>query len=669
MRNGWKHGVVLTMALAAASAVAQSAAREPRAHNDSNAPAVSSVPVWPNPVLERVLREWPNGRIESNKHPGEWAYEEGTLLDGVMAEWRQTGDGRLFAYVKAAVDHSVDKDGTIHLDGGKAFPSAEHSLDNIEMGRSVIALYRVLQQPQYYKAATFLDEQLQQQPRNSAGGFWHKQIYPNQMWLDGAYMAGPFLASYARTFQKPEDMDTVAQQLLLMDTHMRERQTGLLHHGWDASQQMPWAAKRTGLSPEVWSRAMGWYAMALVDVLEQMPEANPQRAALDEVARRTLNAIAHYQDPTTGLWWQVTDKGTEKGNYLEASASCMFVYAMAKGIRLGLLQPSREWNVMRGWDGIQKQFVRSDGTLTGTVKVAGLGGTPYRSGTYEYYVTDPVGDNDAKGVGAYLLALSEITQHERAGELMKRAHGKTVLIDAWFNSQKRKLPNGQEEYFHYKWSDDANSGYSVWGRMFQQYGMVTEQLDHAPRAEDLKGVAIYVIVSPDIPALNPNPHYMDKESADAIEAWVKGGGTLVTMENDSEHADQTHLDLLMDRFGIHYNAVTRNREIGTSYDNTVVNIPAGTGGIFHQAHKAVMKETCSITASSPAKVILTDKGTMEAKGDVFMAVTRVGRGLVFANVDPWVYNEYTDGRKLPENEDNFAGGQELTKWLVNEAVR
>ena len=180
-------------------------------------------------------------------------------------------------------------------------------------------------------------------------------------------------------------------------------------------------------------------------------------------------------------------------------------------------------------------------------------------------------------------------------------------------------------------------------------------------------MAIYVIVSPDIPALNAKPNYMDGESAAAIEAWVKAGGVLVLMENDSEHADQTHLDLLSDKFGIHFNPVTRNRELNNSYENTLVPIAAGTGGIFHHAHKAVMKETCTITVSAPAKAVLSELAA-EGGSDVFMAVAHAGKGLVYANVDPWVYNEYTDGRKLPLGEDNFAGGLELTRWLVGEAV-
>ncbi len=642
---------------------------------DPAPPAQSPAPLSvasSDPVLERVLREWPEGRVSTNKNPGAWTYELGTLLDGITAEWRATGDGRLFDYIHAAVDQSVDKDGVIHFPGGKPFPSEAHSLDDVEMGRATLVLYRVLQQPRYYTAAKFLHDQLESQPKNGFGGYWHKGIYPNQMWLDGAYMAEPFRANYSRTFDLPREMDGVANQLLLMSSHMRDPHTGLLRHGWDDTKTQPWADKTTGQSPEVWARAMGWYAMALVDVLDRMPPTDPQRAAIEDLTRRILTNVARFQDKESGLWWEVMDKGMAKGNYLEASASCMFVYAMAHAIREGVLPMTFESNVTRGWAGIQSHFVKPDGTLTGTVSVGGLGGTPYRSGTYDYYLTEKVVDNDAKGVGAYLLALSEITLRQQAGDLMRRARNKTVLFDAWFNSQTRKNADGKPELFHYKPNDDANSGYSWFNRMFQAYGMRYDMLDHAPTEADLKASEIYVITSPDIPTLNPNPHYMDKASAEAIEAWVKAGGILVLMENDSEHADQTHLDLLSDRFGLHFNPVTVNKELTVDgkgdYTNTLVQIPSGTGGIFKQAHTAVMKETCTITVSGPAKSILTHTDAESPTPFTVMAVAHIGKGLVYANADPWIYNEYTDGRKLPLHEDNFAGGQELVRWLVTAAV-
>ena len=615
-----------------------------------------------DPVLDRVLGEWPAGRISTVKHPGEWSYEEGVLLDGVVAMWQVTGDGRLFNYVKAAVDRSIDANGVIHLDGGKPFPISAHSLDNIEMGRGVLMMYRVLQQDRYYKAAKFLHDQMSQQPRNASGGYWHKEIYPNRMWLDGAYMAEPFLAEYARTFAQPSGTDAAAEQLLLMDEKMRDPKTGLLRHGWDESKQMGWADKGTGLSPEVWARAMGWYSMALVDVLESMPENDPRRLKIEELTRRTLTAVIRYQDANSGLWWQVMDKGSHKGNFLEASASCMFVYSIAKAVRLGVLPLEDERSAELAWTAIEKRFVRPDGTLTGTVKVAGLGGKPYRSGTYDYYVSEPTGDNDAKGVGAYLLADSEMIQHKRAASLLAKARGKIALVDGWFSSQRRRTAAGNEELFHYKWNDDANSGYSVFGRMFAQYGMRLETLDHAPRAKDLKGIAVYVIVSPDNLKFNPEAHFMDRESADAIVAWVKAGGVLMLMENDVGRADQVHFDLLSDKFGIHYNPVIRNKELDDSYANTIVPVPADTGGIFTHSYKALMKEICTITVSTPAKSILSDKG------DTVMAVAHVGRGLVYATVDPWVYNEYTDGRKNPLNEQNFAAGEDLAHWIVEQTT-
>src|ERR1700733_12395166 len=413
-------------------------------------------------MAESVMREWPAGVVTTVNKPGEWAYEEGVLPDGTAAHWHATADGDDFRYIKAAVDKYVAEDGTI-----KGYKADGHTLDDIEMGRAVLLVYRVTQQPKYYEAAKFLYDQLALQPRTASGGYWHKKIYPNQMWLDGAYMAEPFRAAYAATFQEPGDFDDIAKQLLLMDAKMRDPKTGLLLHGWDESKQMPWADKTTGLSPEVWARAMGWYAMALVDVLDWFPKDHPQRRALLAALNRTDAAGVKYQDAKSGLWWQVMDKEGEPGNYPEASASCMFAYSLAKGVRMGYLPPGDEDSAKRGWEGIQRQFVTTgaDGlmVLNGTVKVGGLGGTPYRSGSYEYYVGEKTQANDSKGIGAFLLAGSEMEQapttglgRDGASTLLVGSKDKlavtgqpgarkTVLLDAWFNSQTRKNAAGETE--------------------------------------------------------------------------------------------------------------------------------------------------------------------------------------------------------------------------------
>jgi unsaturated rhamnogalacturonyl hydrolase len=670
-------------------------------------------------MASSVMKAWPNGVVATTGKPGQWGYEEGVLLDGLAAEWHQTANGDEFRYIKTAVDKYVTRDGTIQMDAsGKPFGAEEHQLDWIELGRAVMLVYRVTQQPKYYNAAKFLHEQLEAQPRGASGGYWHKQIYPNQMWLDGAYMAEPFRAAYAATFHEDKDWDDIAKQFQLMYDHMRDPATGLLKHGWDESKQIPWADKTTGLSPEVWARALGWYCMALVDVLDWFPEDHPQRVRLVQILQTVMDYVIQYQDLKTGLWWQVMDKGPQvtgtigpkgvmvykqdrparAGNFPEASASAMFVYATAKSVRMGYLPQHYDADAKKGWAGIQETFVTKnpDGTvtLTGTVKAAGLGGKPYRSGTYEYYVGEKTGDNDAKGVGAYLLAGSEMEQADTAGlghgpmsvrlGAAKKGKGNvavagpgggemtatqtmgsrvTVLLDAWFNSQTRKNAAGQTELYHYKWDDDSNSGFSFFGRAFQSYGARLKELKTAPTfgAQTLDGAQIYILVSPDIPAKNPETHYMDKASGDAIEAWVKAGGVLLLMENDKTNSEFEHFNTLSERFGIHFNAVLRNAVEGTNYEMGRMDIPATTG-VFREEHEAFMKEISTINVSGAAKAIFTDQG------DVIIALSRAGKGVVFAVTDPWVYNEYVDRRnKLPPEFDGYAAAKDLARWAVEQA--
>ena len=608
-------------------------------------------------MADTVVTKWPRGTMPTLNSPGKWTYEEGVLLDGMTAEWRAAGDGRYFQYLKQTVDQHLagDASGEAPLVG---YPAEQHSLDNIKTGEALLTMYRVTLDPKYYRAAKYVRDQLRTQKRTASGGFWHKDIYPNQVWLDGAYMAGPFLAQYGATFQEPEDFDEVASELLLMDAKMREPGTGLMRHGWDESKQMPWADKATGLSPEVWARAMGWYAMALVDVLDWIPDGHPQRGALIAALNRTAAAVIKAQDAKTGLWWQVMSQPGRSGNYFEASASAMFVYALAKGVRMGYLPQADEISARRGWEGIQTKFVTtgSDGmvSLAGTVKVGGLGGKPYRSGTFDYYVHEPVIADDAKGVGAFLMAGSEMEQ----AATQARAEGKTVLVDAWFNSQTRVNAAGQRELFHYKWDDDSNNGFSFFGRMFQRFGMRLAEEKTAPTASDLEKAQVYVFASPDIPSKNPKPNYMDARSVEVIADWVQAGGVLVLMQNDGPNAEFAHFDALGDRFGIHFNPVLRNHVIGEDKTPGLLTIPAGSGGIFAAEHHTYMKDTCTITVSGGAKGVLTDKG------DVMMAVAHHGKGTVYAVADPWLYNEYTDGRNIPPSIDTFAAGLELAGWLA-----
>jgi unsaturated rhamnogalacturonyl hydrolase len=240
--------------------------------------------------------------------------------------------------------------------------------------------------------------------------------------------------------------------------------------------------------------------------------------------------------------------------------------------------------------------------------------------------------------------------------------GKTVLLDAWYNSQQHPDASGKMVYFHYKWNDENDSGFSLFGQIFNSFGAETKTLFMAPTLAELHKAQVYIIVSPDIPVKNPKPNYMQAEDAEQIAEWVKQGGVLMIMENDPKNADLDHLNILSEKFGIRFNNVLRNNVDGNKFEMGKIAVDGG-GPIFHDPHTIFIKEICTITATAPATPALRDRG------DTLMAVARVGKGTVFAFVDPWLYNEYTDGRKLPPLYDNYAAGKELVRWILQQVPR
>lgn len=357
---------------------------------------------WAMRMAESVMQRQP--RLSDR-----WRYESGVVLKGIERLWQTSDDARYGQYLKDNMDAFVAPDGTI-----RSYRLDEYNLDQINQGRLLFPLFRATRDERYQRAAFLLREQLKTHPRTRQGGFWHKQIYPHQMWLDGIYMASPFYAEFGKTFDEPAAFDDVAHQITLIEKHTRDDNTGLLYHGWDESKEQRWANPETGCSPNFWGRAMGWYSMALVDVLDYIPSDHSQRPAIIATLQRLAGAISNFQDDATGLWYQVLDQGNRTGNYLEASASCMFVYALAKGVRKGYLSATFLDMAKRGHAGIIKRFVEVDSqglvNLSGICSVAGLGGNPYRDGSFEYYVGEPIVTNDHKGVGAFILASVEMEQ-------------------------------------------------------------------------------------------------------------------------------------------------------------------------------------------------------------------------------------------------------------------
>ncbi|MEO6406857.1 MAG: glycoside hydrolase family 88 protein [Ferruginibacter sp.] len=606
-------------------------------------------------VAATAMQIWKDSFALDGK-PVKWTYDQGVILEGIEAIWKQTANPLYFNYIKQSMDFFVGEDGSI-----KTYKQEDHNIDNIKNGRALLTLFRVTGNKKYWTAATTLREQLRTQPRTTEGGFWHKKVYPYQMWLDGLYMGEPFYSEYAMLAHDDSAFNDIVNQFTWMENHSRDTKSGLLYHGWDETKQEKWAEKNTGRSPQFWARAMGWYAMALVDVLENFPADHPKRKDLIEILKRTTNAIEKVQDKKTGAWFDILDKPSESKNYIEASASSMFVYAIAKGARLGYIPAGKIAIAKKGWVGIEKYFIKNENgqtNLYGTVKVSGLGGKPYRDGSLGYYLSEPVIVNDPKGVGAFLKAAVEMEMLQT----IPVGKAKTVLLDYYFNHETQKDITGATVQFHYIWEQMDNGGYSLLGNVFNKYGVQTKRLTEGVTKEKLKGADIYFIIDPDWPKENKNPNYILPENIDAIYDWVKEGGVLMLFANDSNNVEFTRYNQLAGKFGIHFNENYRNMVKGDEYATGTFNIAANQE-IFRTAKKIYLKEICTLSLKSPARSILTDKG------DVIMAISKVGKGTVFAVGDPWLYNEYLDGRKIPRELENYKAAEDLVQWLIKQTKK
>lgn len=613
----------------------------------------------PAPLSQQMARTamqlWPDSFLLQNDKVAKWRYDQGVILKGVEAIWKQTGEGQWFDYIQRSMDFYVQNDGSI-----KGYKSEEYNIDHINNGKLLLLLFQVTGKEKYRKAATLLRDQLRTHPRTSAGGFWHKKVYPYQMWLDGLYMGQPFYAEYASIFHDDTAFADIVRQFSLMERYARDPKTGLLYHGWDESRTQQWADKQTGRSPHVWGRALGWYGMALVDALDYFPDNYPGRDTLKAILQRFAKAVANVQDPASGLWYDIPDKPREAGNYREASASVMLVYTLARGVRKGYLPASYLAKARKGYEGIKKEFLQHNGDrldLKGTVSVSGLGGTPYRDGSFSYYMSEPVVVNDPKGMGAFILCATEMELLEGP----KLGTGKTVLLDRYFNSEKRKDAGGKNDYWHYTWTEWSHPGFAFFGNKFTKYGAQLANLDVAPTAANLRKASVYIIVDPDHVKDNPQPNYMTPEYATVISNWVKAGGVLLLMGNDSANCELKQFNQLAEKFGISFTDVSRNMVKDDVFPMGEVNVPAHNA-VFKQ-RRMFLKEISALSVKAPAKALIEDKE------GVIIAVAAYGKGKVLVVGDPWLYNEYVDGRRLPASFDNLGAADDLAYWLLKQAKK
>lgn len=338
-----------------------------------------------------------------------WNYTTGLELLAIADAGKAYDRPEFVAYADRYFDTIVQPDGSV-----LTYKKSKCNLDHVCPGRALFDLYDRTGEARYKMVLDTLYAQLQGQPRNPDGGFWHKEVYPRQMWLDGLYMAEPFYAEYAaRNFSGAEyerAVDDIVNQFVVVAAHTYDPAMGLYRHAYDDSREMFWCDKETGQSAHAWGRAMGWYAMAIVETLQYLGVDNSTQPMV-EILNHIYAVLPKYADPATGMWYQVLDQPGREGNYLESTGSVMFVYAMLKGVRLGYLPAEMGPQAQRLYEQFVRRFVKEnpDGTIsiTDCCAVAGLGGKEMRSGTFEYYISEPVIDNDCKGVGPFIWASME----------------------------------------------------------------------------------------------------------------------------------------------------------------------------------------------------------------------------------------------------------------------
>lgn len=342
-----------------------------------------------------------------------WDYCHGLELQAMLDVYDRYGDEKFYKYALAYADTMVNADGSI-----KKYKLEEYSLDRVNSGKFIFRIYEQTKDVKYKKALDLMRSQFDGHPRNADGGFWHKKVYPNQVWLDGIYMGAPFYAEYAFRNNQVEVYPDVVNQFLMAARHTYDPKNGLYRHACDVSRKERWADSVTGQSQHCWGRALGWYAMAFVDALEFIPEHEAGRDSMLVILNNVAIQIKRLQDAKTGLWYQVLDKSGEPGNYLESSCSAMFVYSLFKGVRKGYIDKSYLQVAIKGYEGILKHFIEVDEnglvSITQACAVAGLGGKNYRMGDYTYYINETIRANDAKAVGPFIMASLE---YERLQEV------------------------------------------------------------------------------------------------------------------------------------------------------------------------------------------------------------------------------------------------------------
>lgn len=384
-----------------------------------SAQKVSDKQPWSVRMVESEMIRCPESWQLDFQPKLKWDYCHGLELQAMLDVYDTYGDKKMFDYALAYADTMIHNDGSI-----ETYKLHEYNIDRLNSGKFLFRIYEQTKDEKYKKAIDLLRSQLDTHPRNEDGGFWHKKVYPNQMWLDGIYMGAPFYAEYAYRNDRVQDYQDIVNQFITVARHTYDPQNGLYRHACDVSRKERWADPVTGQSQHSWGRAMGWYAMAFVDALDFIPKHEAGRDSMLVILNNIAAQVKRIQDPKTGLWYQVLDKSGEKGNYVESSCSTMFVYALFKAVRKGYIDKSYLKVALKGYQGILDNFIEVDKdgvvTITKACAVAGLGGKNYRMGDYTYYINETIRSNDPKAVGPFIMASLEWERLQQVKEIVNQ---------------------------------------------------------------------------------------------------------------------------------------------------------------------------------------------------------------------------------------------------------
>ncbi|MDC7232759.1 MAG: glycoside hydrolase family 88 protein [Spirochaetales bacterium] len=357
-------------------------------------------------ILRRASPEYPVWNQEMIRHNSKtsWTYVDGCMMTAFMNLYDFTAEQKYLEFCDRFIDYFVREDGSI-----LSYNRDEYNLDLIKEGSVLFKLYDYTGKEKYRRAMDTLYGQLKVQPRTTEGNFWHKQIYPHQIWLDGLYMAQPFYLEYEKRYNGKRNYKDILCQFQTVSALMKDKVSGLYYHAYDSSKKMFWCDPVSGLSPHFWLRAIGWYVMALVDILEILNQEEDKEfySFMSREFSELLESLLSYQEKS-GMWYQLVDKGGHKGNYLETSGTAILSYAVLKAVFMGVLPESFYSAGRKAFLGICEKYLHRDKqgvlTLGGICLVAGLGGEQKRDGSFDYYMSEPVVENEAKGIAPFLLA-------------------------------------------------------------------------------------------------------------------------------------------------------------------------------------------------------------------------------------------------------------------------